>query len=112
MLGLARLDTGQLGQFRVMMTSVTTISTAAGNLSLATGLLAEERQGRMLEERQGRMLEEISGMYSNIFGSQSGPDRENHPVVFLPDGSKKGCVESGGMSAMGYLAFVVSGTFK
>ena len=104
MLGLARLDTGQLGQFRGMMTSVTNISTAAGNLSLAAGLLAEERQGRMLEE--------ISGMYSNIFGSQSGPDRENHPVVFLPDGSKKGCVESGGMSAMGYLAFVVSGTFK
>ena len=57
------------------------------------------------------MLEEISGMYSTIFGSKSGPDRDKHPVVFLPDGSKKGCRESGGMSAMGYLAFVVSGTF-
>ena len=65
--------------------------------------------------RQGRMLEEISGMYSSVFGTkagpalsflfqagpflfaccfisfflQAGPDREKHPVVFLPDGSKK-----------------------
>ena len=101
MIRLTRLDTGQL----MMTTLITsTISTPVDNLSLATGLVAEERQGRMLEE--------ISGMYSNIFGSQSGPHRDNHPVVFLPDGSKKGCVESGGMSAMGYLAFVVSGTFK
>ena len=64
------------------------------------------------EARQGRLLEEISAMYADIFGSESGPDREHHPVVFLPDGSKKGCKESGGMSAMGYLAFVVSGNFK
>ena len=46
------------------------------------------------------------------FRQQAGPHRENHPVVFLPDGSKKGCIESGGMSAMGYLAFVVSGTLN
>ena len=35
------------------------------------------------------MLEEISGMYSSVFGTKAGPDREKHPVVFLPDGSKK-----------------------
>ena len=62
--------------------------------------------------REARMLEEISGMYSSIFGSQAAPHREKHPVVFLPDGSKKPCKESGGMSAMGYLGFVVSGNFK
>ena len=39
--------------------------------------------------RQGRMLEEISGMYSSVFGTKAGPKREKHPVVFLPDGSKK-----------------------
>ena len=35
------------------------------------------------------MLEEISGMYSSVFGTKAGPKREKHPVVFLPDGSKK-----------------------
>ena len=35
------------------------------------------------------MLEDISGMYSSVFGTKAGPDREKHPVVFLPDGSKK-----------------------
>ena len=87
-----------------MMRSVTTTTSTPADLVLSAGLLTESRQGRVLEE--------ISGMYSNIFGSKAGPDRENHPVVFLPDGSKKGCVESGGMSAMGYLAFVVSGTLN
>ena len=87
---------------RVM--SLTSLTKISGDLTTAGGLLTEGRQGRMLEE--------ISGMYSNIFGSKSGPHRDNHPVVFLPDGSKKGCVESGGMSAMGYLAFVVSGKLK
>ena len=87
-----------------MEMSAITTATTNGDLMLGGGLLTDGRQGRMLEE--------ISGMYSNIFGSKSGPHRDSHPVVFLPDGSKKGCVESGGMSAMGYLAFVVSGTFK
>merc|ERR1712156_338978 len=54
------------------------------------------------------MLEEISGMYSSVFGTKAGPDREKHPVVFLPDGSKKACRPSGQMSSMGYLAFAVS----
>ena len=89
-----------------MSAITTTTNTTTGNLMLGGG-------PRLLTEgRRGRMLEEISGMYSNIFGSKSGPHRDNHPVVFLPDGSKKGCVESGGMSAMGYLAFVVSGTLN
>ena len=88
----------------MMEMSAITTTTTTGDLMLGGGLLTDGRQGRMLEE--------ISGMYSNIFGSKSGPHRDSHPVVFLPDGSKKGCVESGGMSAMGYLAFVVSGTFK
>ena len=77
------------------------------------------------EEREARMLDQISGMYSNIFGSNSGPTRcllykfirwllknivrEKHPVVFLPDGSSKPCKESGQMSSMGYLAFMLSG---
>ena len=87
------------------MSAITTTATA-GDLRLGGG------PGLLTEGRQGRMLEEISGMYSNIFGSKAGPHRDNHPVVFLPDGSKKGCAESGGMSAMGYLAFVVSGNFK
>ena len=34
--------------------------------------------------------------------------RQQHPVVFLPDGSSKPCRQSGQMSAMGYLAFVLS----
>ena len=80
--------------------SLTTLSTTGHTTMLAP------------DGREGRMLEDISGMYSSIFGSKSGPDRDKHPVVFLPDGSKKGCRESGGMSAMGYLAFVVSGNFK
>ena len=87
-----------------MMRSVITTTSTPADLVLSAGLLTESRQGRVLEE--------ISGMYSNIFGSKAGPHRENHPVVFLPDGSKKGCIESGGMSAMGYLAFVVSGTLN
>ena len=84
--------------------SLTSLTNTTVDLTMAGDLVSEGREGRMLEE--------ISGMYSDIFGSQSGPHRDNHPVVFLPDGSKKGCVESGGMSAMGYLAFVVSGKLK
>ena len=58
-------------------------------------------------DRQGKMLEDVAGMYSSVFGTKAGPDREKHPVVFLPDGSKKACKPSGQMSSMGYLSFVV-----
>ena len=59
-------------------------------------------------DRQGKMLEDVASMYSSVFGTKAGPDREKHPVVFLPDGSKKACKPSGQMSSMGYLSFVVS----
>ncbi|XP_023321444.1 myb-like protein A [Eurytemora carolleeae] len=58
--------------------------------------------------REGRMLDEISGMYSSLFGSKSSPDRQKHPVVFLPDGSSKPCKPSGQMSTFGYLSFILS----
>ena len=43
----------------------------------------------ILQESQGRMLDDISGLYSSVFGTKAAPNREKHPVVFLPDGSKK-----------------------
>ena len=89
---------------------------------LLEGFMPPHKQGR-----EARMLDQISGMYSNIFGSNSSPTRyivlpfcytvliqhcnarKKHPVVFLPDGSSKPCKQSGQMSSMGYLAFMLSG---
>ena len=56
--------------------------------------------------RVAEMLDEISGVYSSLLGGADG--QANHPVVFLPSGNSKPCRQTGQMSSMAYLAFVIA----